>query len=407
MKTATIIPVLALILTMGCQSEQSAALSFTLKNNSALSRKAAPVAISLEELGKKGMPTEADQKWAPFDQNGKPIPFQYDDLDQDGTLDELFFLVDIEANGSSRISLKPAEKTDFPAQTHIRLGEKTGEGITPRKEAKRLETVDNTITSARFQYEGVGWENEEVAFRNYLDLRNGIDIFGKTKEGLFLDKAGLEGNETYHELLDWGMDILKVGASLGAGGVAFWYKDSLVRLSSPESGFKFQFEGPVRAQLLLDFKDVDLGDKKIDVKHTISIQAGTYAFDAKLEFSDAEDISPVVGLVDLHNLPGQDLSAGNNIALYTYGLQSENQDSLGMAVMAAENLVQKIVDTDSISEQIPNTYAFVLKGNSLNYRFYSGWELSAKDFASEKAFEAYLKKEAELWKNELVLEWEE
>ena len=70
---------------------------------------------------------------------------------------------------------------------------------------------DNLIT-----YEGPGWESQMVGYRLYLDGRNAIDVFGKKTTDMILKQVGR--GDDYHQIQPWGMDILKVGASLGSGG---------------------------------------------------------------------------------------------------------------------------------------------------------------------------------------------
>ncbi len=65
-------------------------------------------------------------------------------------------------------------------------------------------------------YEGPGWESDKVGYRLYLDGRNAIDIFGKKTSDMVLHTVGR--GDDYHSMAPWGMDILKVGQSLGAGG---------------------------------------------------------------------------------------------------------------------------------------------------------------------------------------------
>ena len=77
-------------------------------------------------------------------------------------------------------------------------------------------------------------ENDKVGFRLYLDGRNAKDIYGKRTSELVLKDIGLDESGTpvdnYHVLRDWGRDILQVGNSLGAGGLALFENDSLHRL---------------------------------------------------------------------------------------------------------------------------------------------------------------------------------
>ncbi|MBK7700210.1 MAG: DUF4861 family protein [Saprospiraceae bacterium] len=45
---------------------------------------------------------------------------------------------------------------------------------------------------------------------------------------MVLNSVGI--HENYHEMQDWGMDILKVGNSLGAGAIGLIIGDSLFRI---------------------------------------------------------------------------------------------------------------------------------------------------------------------------------
>ena len=61
---------------------------------------------------------------------------------------------------------------------------------------------------------------------------------------MVLDEVGTDTAKNYHQLSDWGMDILKVGTSLGAGALALQLqtndgKDSLVRLGGITMGKVF------------------------------------------------------------------------------------------------------------------------------------------------------------------------
>ena len=79
---------------------------------------------------------------------------------------------------------------------------------------------EHTDHSWFIRYEGPGWESDLVGYRFYLDWRNATDIFGKKdhRYGACKD-VGQDGFDSYHEPADWGMDVLKVGESLGIGAL--------------------------------------------------------------------------------------------------------------------------------------------------------------------------------------------
>ena len=102
-------------------------------------------------------------------------------------------------------------------------GRQVGEITTPLG----YQQGDDLIT-----YEGPGWESDKVAFRLYLDGRNALDVFGKKQPDLILSGTGR--GDDYHQMADWGMDILKVGASLGAGGVGVFENGKVRQIGEAE-----------------------------------------------------------------------------------------------------------------------------------------------------------------------------
>jgi len=91
-----------------------------------------------------------------------------------------------------------------------------------------------------------------------------------------------------------------------------------------------------------------------------------------------------------------ELSAGNFKGIFTYDVQSENKDKLGMAIVMPKAQVAGTATTPNVNTDIQNTY--IIKANLKNnepvvYRFYAGWEKSDSRFTSVEGFEAFLKKD--------------
>ncbi len=142
-------------------------------------------------------------------------------MDGDGSWDELVFLCDLGTGESRKLIFEPVEPTAYPVfnvRTHLRFC-RANEPYDTAWGDLRMKTNDTKFTVPVYQMEGPAWENDIVGFRNYYDARNGIDIYGKRVHEMVLDSVGVKGRD-YHELADWGMDILKVGNSLGAGAIA-------------------------------------------------------------------------------------------------------------------------------------------------------------------------------------------
>lgn len=331
-----------------------------------------------------------------------PVPVQLDDLDGDSNWDELIALVDIPAGASVSLTVKSGEGVSVPEpvqRTNIRMAKKTPvEGEFELVEsAERLQGTDTKVTSKYFQYEGPGWENDKIAFRNYFDERNGMDIFGKTTTEMIMHKVGV--GASYHELQDWGMDILKVGNSLGSGAIALLYQDSLYRVTAP-TGATYQLvsQGPLRSTFDLDFAEVQLADRKVGVKHRISITAGVYGFQSQVFLmGETTGIQIVSGIVNMESEEAYFFEAGNMNILYTFDQQAFTGENLGMALMASDDYYQSWMETADEGPGIIQTYAMALDPDAdgqATFYFLAGWELSDERFKTKAGFEGYLREEA-------------
>ena len=275
------------------------------------------------------------------------------------------------------------------------MARKTGEDEFELVEhATRVKGTDTKVTSKYFQYEGPGWENDRIAFRNYFDERNGMDIFGKTTTEMILHKIGV--GASYHELQDWGMDILKVGNSLGSGAIALLYEDSLYRVTAPQGGsYQLVKAGSLRSIFDLDFTEVQVGDRKVGVKHRIIITAGVYGYESQVFLKgEISGIQIVSGIVNMQSETAHLLESGKMNILYTYDEQSFNEEKLGMALMASDTYYRSWHETPKEGTGIIQTYAMVCQPDTngmARFYFLAGWELSNERFQTQAGFEAYLR----------------
>jgi hypothetical protein len=346
--------------------------------------------------------------------DGTSIPCQADDVNGDGSWDELFGLTDLEASGQRTLVVKfilPGDYPRFPARTSIHLGDAT-DHYRNLNSASRLEGVSyqnyEGVTSAAFQMEGVAWENDRVGFRNYMDQRNGMDIFGKTVPEMVLDSVGMEGGPSYHEPGEWGMDVLKVGTSLGAGGIGFMYGDSIYRVGDNGSGtFEVVFTGTQRSRFKLEYTGWSAGDQTVHVIHQIEIEGGRHYYQGRVSYDGTDaPFSLVAGLVNMESDTLQLLRLNDQYtALFTLDNQAEDGSVLGMALMVPSAHLASTGETRDTGEGITETYYAVLEaspGEQVPYRFYAFWEREDPKWASPEEITGYLKSEAARWSQSLV-----
>lgn len=337
--------------------------------------------------------------------SGNILPAQIDDLDGDGAWDELFVLVNMGAKEEIAATLSFVTPTDYPEfkpRTNIRFARKDKDYIEVTT-ATREEHVINTKTQEVWQMEGIAWENDRIGFRNYFDRRNGMDIFGKVTTAMVLDEVGFKDNPSYHAFNPaWGVDVLKVGNSLGAGSIAYRYEDSLYRVGDNGlSTCTVLTEGPLRSVFRFNFENWKMGDQVLDVIHDVSIQAGAYYYESKVVFKGTDKKTDfVTGIV---NKKSESLREVQGIkkakAFYTFDLQSEDTTLLGMAVMVPSKSFVRTFETAAEGDGITETYCIEMdaapgKGNT--FRFYAVWERENDRWKTADGFDRLLATEAAL-----------
>ena len=287
-----------------------------------------------------------------------------------------------------------AIKASAKKQTNIRFATKADD-YQEKKHAQRLTTDKTEITSKHFQMEGPAWENENVAFRNYFDARNGMDIYGKRTTDMVLDSVGID--EDYHALQDWGMDILKVGNSLGAGAIGMVLKDSIYRLGRGAKGsFRILEEEANSSKLEFLFEDWVIQDRKYTVTHTISINSGTHFYEGNISVEGLQgDESFVTGIVD-HGVSTYEIKTGNHTIFSTHGKQEVEGLILGMAIAVADDSFNKTDSASNYSGEVDKTHLVHLKGKNMSYKFFAGWELQNAKFKSQEQFEQMITNELKI-----------
>jgi len=309
-----------------------------------------------------------------------------------------------------------AEYPEFKIRTNLRLGIKQDDASYKEVDNyKALSCKDGFKVIA--QAESVNWENDKIAFRNYFDCRNVKDLFGKLKPEMILDKLHTPEMGSYHDLNDWGMDVLHCGSSLGSGGLALLRSDSLFRLGSTEV-YEYQkiVEGPIRSIFELRYKGWDVAGEMLECVERITIYPGKYWFESDVTVKGCTSTDQIVtGIVTSHLRKEEpfEFEAGKFQCIGTHGIQSLNKDELGMAVLVPEKEAGKIGRTTDINfyklgyETVPakkfshiisETYYMGQKcknEQAAKHYFFSVWGLDKDQWKTESGFKIYIKEEAE------------
>jgi hypothetical protein len=334
--------------------------------------------------------------------DGDTIPFQLDDLDGDNSWDELFFLISCKAGSKTKIDIRFVDKTRLPVfakkvNVQFMKAKPPYERITY---AERLRNSNTETSSAAFYMEGPVWENDLVAFRNYFDARNGMDIFGKKVTRMVFGDTSLV-HQDYHKMQDWGMDILKVANSLGAGALGMFLNNKAYRFDSAEkSTYRLVSDGPLRAVLQFRFEGWQAEGRNYTILHQVSIWGGTPCYQSQVTISGLHgDEELLTGIVNLHSdsLMLEKINESVIIAA-TYDKQGFLGENLGMGILLKASEYIDTMMAPEEGEGIDQTYLLKIKPTEnvpVAFRFYSAWEYQDPEYASRGKFMDRLKLEAE------------
>lgn len=306
----------------------------------------------------------------------------------------VLFLIGFTSVNAQKYDIKTAKTyAEISAKTDGKWEGRKYIGGTAFKNVDRLKLApEHTDHSFDIRYEGPGWENNRIGYRLYLDWRNAIDIFGKKTSAMILPVVGQDNFDSYHEMSDWGADILKAGKGIGIGSVDrylnneklhFHEVDSTIAAvvnKDKESGVKVNYYGWKTASDKIDFTSIlTIKPDQLYTKHTIQA---------------SKEIKGIcTGIVKQKNTELLKKESKNKKWAYlaTYGTQSLVPDKLGMAIFYQVNTIENIANTDL-------DYLLVFKPTTKATVFYllGAWEQEKNGIKSQEEFVKYLDTQLEV-----------
>lgn len=296
------------------------------------------------------------------------------------------------AEQNSDTNAVSAEQEKGPAFVDLR--------VTPISEAEKSDkifeqtaafTVPNThkIGDKIFPYEGIGWENEGIGYRLYLDERSVSDVFGKKTDKVILDIVDYRND--YHSIADWGMDVMKVGDSLGIGGIGIYRADKLERIgqstitanvtkaSGKEAAFEVKYENVLdvnnKSGEIISRYSISTGSPITWVNVQSTLPRGIFA--SGLSFTDGAKY------IDDSNSEKN----GDWRYIAAWGdKRSEAKDALGTVLFFKNNDAK-------IMPQAIDTYPIQFYQNKFSYGFAAVWQQGAEQIDSEEKFMDWIEKQ--------------
>ncbi|RYY04015.1 MAG: glycoside hydrolase family 88 protein [Gammaproteobacteria bacterium] len=357
-------------------------------------------------------------------EDGKILPSQIIDTDNDSKPDTLLVSTDLASAKTHNLKIisdagikAPVLKKQTQAEISIKEGGqwngKVYENFTNFKNVQNFTPPPQYTDHSTFiRYEGPGVESDKVAYRVYLDWRNGFDIFGKKTNDMVLQNIGQKNYGDYHQDAPWGQDILEVGKTLGAGGYGFWNGKSVDLVSDVKTWNATIVEnGALYSDFNIKYNEWKINGHSFDVSSDLSMNAGSRLVHTRLKITGhnqaSSKIDPRAQLTkDLPNIsigvvkhPNTKLLLGNDEisgSAWTYaaswGKQSlSGPDSyLGMAVIFRKGDRQKQTEDAGSYVSIMDT-----GGGDLDYYFVAVWDQEKNAIKTEAEFKAYLDREIE------------
>lgn len=210
--------IVLLALTSAIMAQQTITINVTNPSRSARSDE--PVVINLTTYG--------NIRSALVTTNGQEIPCQLDDINQDETLDELCFLVDLKGKEKKQYNVTlytEGEPRSYPARVFAEMLVRNDKVKEKNKHNNFLESITvrgDCANSYNIQHHhGVDFESELNGIRIYFDKRQTLDLYGKFKKRLELEATQFYTSEE-QKTEGYGDDVLWVGNTFGLGAFRGW-----------------------------------------------------------------------------------------------------------------------------------------------------------------------------------------
>jgi hypothetical protein len=396
--------ILILVVIGGCgpqtQNVSSFAFAFDVYNPLEVSRKNVLVRLGEHELDEMFPQFDLDTKYLRVIDREAEVASQYSNHSFVVVLDSM--------KGKERRTLNVyyvSEPGNYRKRTQAELSHKVGGEWKDREYiGGRFRNVDQLRVPPEhkdhswfLRYEGPGWESDKVGYRLYLDQRNAVDVFGKKTSDMVLMGVGNDGFDSYHEMQSWGMDVAKVGKSLGLGSVGMWVDTSAVRVENTDSVTCEVTDGLLSSAVSPKYYGWKTQKDTVDLFSSLYIHAGTRWTLSSNNVMNRNDVNICTGIVKdsrakVYKSPGDDSTFGY---IATYGKQSLNNDNLGLVIVFdpvtfagfKEDAFSHVVELKEV-ESPDDRY------KTIDYYFAASWELEPGGITNEADFIKYIERSA-------------
>lgn len=310
--------------------------------------------------------------------DGKEIPSQLDDLDQDGWKDELAFTTNIGKHETQHfvVTLKDEESEKvYPNRTFAEIVIRNPKIKQKNKHnyyLQELSVSKECYDPYHFaHHHGIAFENELIAMRIYFDKRQTLDLYGKINKGLEIKDTQFYPSKE-QKANGYGDDILWVGNTFGFGALRGWNGSEPTMIADVESrdqriisygpartivevvdrgwkpeGSKIRMNLRIRYTLWAGHRDMDVDVHLSHPMSNVGFSTGLINVKGSKEFSDKDGLRGLWGA----DYPGKDTV-------------NYKRETVGMGIFIPDSIRKQELPANK------NNYGFVIgsDGYDMHYK---------------------------------------
>ncbi len=362
-----------MVLTLCCQSViAEKTMTVTVTNPQKDTRSDVPIVISLASYD--------EVRSAVVTVDGKEIPCQLDDLDQDETFDELCFLADLGKKEKKEYTVTLFDKGEprpYPARVYAEMvmANTKDKKLKKNQQNNYIESItargDAAYTYNLQHHHGVDFESELNGIRIYFDARQTLDLYGKFSKQLELKETQFYTDQE-QKAKGYGDDVLWVGQTFGLGAFRGWDGTKPTHVEPVRTRTQRIISyGPLRTIVELVDRGwlVDAAKAPVNMTIRYTQYAGHRDTDVDVFFNkDVNDYRFSTGII---NVKGSEEFSDKKGLRACWGADFPTNDTIngkretvGLAVLVPQKYI--------VSEEPANkdNYAYVLKvnGKQMSYK---------------------------------------
>jgi len=367
----------ATLMLLSCSSSKH--LNVLVHNQADFDRNKEIIEINKSSVvNKLGLKT--NEQFILLDQNSNQIDYQIAGNSNQSTDSLLIFPVSVKANSKSAYTIKKGTPAPFQSKAYGRL-------VPERKD-------------------DYCWENDRIAFRVYGpalqstgEISSGIDVWAKRTEKLIINKwyaDDLTGKQSYHTDHGEGLDMYKVGPTLGAGATTPYVNQKLW-FSKNFISYEILDNGPLRTTVKLNYAPFLADKTEVNETRLITLDANSQFNKVTVIYNfKGNTLSVATGIVTRNSKEEKTLiSTGKNYFLHAEPADSINGD-LYEAVIGQKmftNILEKDNHILGIQQVNPNE----------KYTYYQGAGWDKWGFDTFDAWSEYVKQFSKKLENPLKI----